>query len=48
MKKYVVKEVVTANFGTLIGWSTEVYDTREEAEQNCSKFGFIEEIEVQE
>ena len=42
MTKFIVKEIVTANFGTLSGWSVgEEYDTLEQAEQNCGKWGCI-------
>lgn len=42
MTKFIVKEIVTANFGTLSGWSVgEVYDTLEQAEQNRGKWGCI-------
>ena len=48
MTCYVVRECVTANFGTLSGWSKDYYKTEEEARKNCSGFGFIETAEIDE
>ncbi len=41
MKRFEVRAFVLANFGTLSGWSSNSYDTLDEAIKNAGKWDLI-------